>query len=58
MSMDVSRLKRRALSVREEPVMHEGGYLIYCPAGKLGEAFVVAQLVEEIVAANDDELPP
>jgi len=54
--MDVVRLKRRALSVREEPVMHEGGYLLYSPADKLGVAFVIAQLVEEVVTANDDQL--
>ena len=56
--MNVVRLKRRALNVREEPVMHEGGYLLYRPAGKLGEAFVVAQFVEEAVAVNDYELSP
>ena len=54
MSMDVVILKRRALSIREKPVMHESGYLLYRPAGKLGEAFVVAQLVEEVVTVNDD----
>jgi len=58
MSMDVAGLKLRALGVREKPVMHEGGYLLYRPAGKLGEASVVAQLVEEVVAVNDDELSP
>ena len=38
--------------------MHEGGYLLYRPAGKLWEAFVVAQLVKKVVAVNDDQLSP
>jgi hypothetical protein len=38
--------------------MHEGSYLLYRPGNKLGEAFVVTQLVEEVVTINDDKLPP
>ena len=56
MSTNAVRLERHALDVREEPIMHEGGYLPYRPGNKFWEAFVVAQLVEEVVTINDDEL--
>ena len=38
--------------------MHECGYLLYSSSDKLGEAFVITQLMEEVIAVDDDELPP
>ena len=54
--MDVTRLERRALDIREEAVMYECAYLLYGPTNKLGEAFVVTQLVKEVITADDDKL--
>jgi hypothetical protein len=56
MSISMVDFKRSQSDIREQPVMHEGGYLLYSPANKLGEPFVVAQLAEEVVTADYDEL--
>ena len=53
MSADVVRLKRSAPGIRDKSV---GRYLLQTLSEKLGEAFVITQLVEEAVAGYDDEL--
>jgi len=58
MSMNAVRLKCRALDIREETVVYKGSYLLDSSASKLREAFVVAQLFEEVVTVDDDELSP
>jgi hypothetical protein len=45
-------------NIREKPVMYESGYLFYSPTDKLWEPFVIAQLIEEVTAANNAELSP
>lgn len=43
---------------REKPVMNEGGYLLYRSANKLREPLIVAQLLEEAMTADYDQLSP
>lgn len=54
--MDAARLGRRGLDIREESIMDDGAYFLYSPADELGEAFVVTQLVEEVIAADENDL--
>lgn len=56
MSTDVVRLGRCTLDIREKAVVHEYGYLLQRSGDKLGEAFVITQLAEELITVDDDEL--